>query len=303
MRKLQILLGLALAVVAVVAVLFLGRLNKPVTFEVVVAREEIPAYTELSGDAVTVDTQSLNPAVAETYVLADEFQAMLASGVVAVEVLHRGQPLLRAQVASGADAEGLSRLAVALTEPDRVIFPVPVDQDELPALVPGDVVALFFSAGQVQAHSLVTYTVEGEETEPPRVNPSTGSTSTHTYVDLSQDDGGPITITTELLMPLTKWTSNGVVYRLNRQKRENPNYGAPGMESEPRYIEGDVKSLDVVVRRDDAEWVAFALAHGRIQVAVLPAVAKADVEAGTFPPGAGVTWTDFESRFFEERAE
>ena len=67
--------------------------------------------------------------------------ALLMLGAVAVEVLHRGQPLLRAQVASGADAEGLSRLAVALTEPDRVIFPVPVDQDELPALVPGDVVA------------------------------------------------------------------------------------------------------------------------------------------------------------------
>ena len=296
MRKLQVLIGIVLAVVAIVAVLFIGRLNKPVTFEVVVAREEIPAYTALSGSEVTVDTQSLNPAVAQTYVLAGEFEAMLAEGVVAVEVLHRGQPLLRAQVASGADAEGLSRLAVALTEPDRVIFPVPVDQDELPALVPGDVVALFFSAGQVQAHSLVTYTVEGEEVRPS----SGGSTTTHTYVDLAQDDG-PITITTELVMPLTKWTSNGVVYRLNRQKRENPNYGAPGMENEPRYIEGDVKSLDVVVHRDDAEWVAFALAHGRIQVAVLPAVAKSYVEAGTFPPGPGVTWTDFEGRFFEER--
>ncbi len=300
MRKLQILLGIVLAVVAVLAVLFLGRLNQPVTFEVVVIREETPAFTELTGDMVTVDTQSLNPAVAETYVLASEFEAMMAEGAVAVEVLHRGQPLLRAQVASGVDAEGLSRLAVALTDPDRVIFPVPVDQDELPALVPGDVVALFFSAGQVQAHSLVTYTVEGEE--PLRVNPSTGSTITHTYVDLSQDSG-PVTITTELVMPLTKWTSNGVVYRLNRQQRENPNYGAPGMEQEPRYIEGDVKSLDIVVHRDDAEWVAFALAHGRIQVAVLPAVAKRDVEAGTFPPGPGVTWTDFESRFFEERAQ
>jgi len=301
MRKLQILLGIVLAVVAVLAVLFLGRLNQPVTFEVVVIREETPAFTELTGDMVTVDTQSLNPAVAETYVLASEFEAMMVEGAVAVEVLHRGQPLLRAQVASGVDAEGLSRLAVALNDPDRVIFPVPVDQDNLPALVPGDVVALFFSAGQVQAHSLVTYTVEGEEEE--EVGPSASGATTHTIVDLSQEDSEPVTITTELVMPLTKWTSNGVVYRLNRQQRENPNYGAPGMEQEPRYIEGDVKSLDIVVHRDDAEWVAFALAHGRIQVAVLPAVAKRDVEAGTFPSGVGVTWTDFESRFFEERMQ
>ena len=110
-----------------------------------------------------------------------------------------------------------------------------------------------------------------------------------------------VTITTELELPVAKWLANGVVYRLNRERRENPNYGAPGMENEPRYIEGEVKALDVVVHKDDAEWAAFALAHGKIQVAVLPAVTKGSVERGAFPPEPGVTWSDFEDRFFDER--
>ena len=49
-------------------------------------------------------------------------------------------------------------------------------------------------------------------------------------------------------MPVAKWIANGVVYKLNREMRENPNYGAPGKDNEPRYIEGDIQSIDVVVR-------------------------------------------------------
>jgi len=62
-----------------------------------------------------------------------------------------------------------------------------------------------------------------------------------------------------------------------------------------------LKSLDVVVQRDDAEWVAFALAHGQVQLGILPAITRPDVEAGTFKASGGVTWSDFEERFFAER--
>lgn len=290
MRRLQLLLGIVLAVGAIAGVLFVGWLTQPPTYDVVVVIQEVPAFTELSDDLVALDTQSLSAAVAEKYVLADEWSAMSAAGVVAVENLHPGQPLLREQVASGAGAEGLSRLAVALDDPDWVIVSVPVNQDDLPAIVPGDVVALFFAAGQVRANSIMTETVEALE-----------GAALVTATLPAANPGEPATMTIELELPLAKWVSNGVVYRLNREQRENPNYGAPGMEREPRTIEGPVKSLDIVVHRDDAEWVAFALAHGRVRVGVLPAVARGDVEAGTFPPGQGVTWSDFEARFFAER--
>jgi len=288
MRKIQIAIGLLLAVVAVVAVLVLGRLSQPPLYEVVIAVKEIPAFTPLTRDMVAVDAWGMSPAVAAKYVLSADWEKMLAEGAVAVETLHVGQPLLRAQVASGAAAEKVSRLSVALADPNRVIVSVPVNEENLPALVPGDVVALFYAAGNINAQALVTQVV----TVPPATPTPQVVTPTETTTE-----------TVELQLPVAKWVANGIVYRLNREKRENPNYGAPGMENEPRYIEGAVKSLDVVIARADAEWVAFALAHGRVQVAVLPAVTRDLVERHAFPPSQGVTWSDFEDRFFREREE
>ncbi len=284
MRKIQLFLGLLLAVGAFVAVLFIGQLSQPATYDVAVVSGSVPAFTALTPDLFLIDSQSVSQVVAEKYVLADELNDLLAAGAVSVEPLHAGQPMLREQVASGAQVEGLSRLAVALNDPNQVIVSVPVDQGQIPAVFPGDVAALFFAAGNVQAQALVTETVEGPAPTP---------------VPFTERE--PVTVTTELQLPLAKWIANGVVYRLNREARENPNYGAPGLDTEPRYIEGPLKSLDVVVHRDDAEWVAFALAHGQVQLAVLPAVTRPDVEAGTFEASGGVTWSDFEERFFEER--
>ena len=192
---------------------------------------------------------------------------------------------------SGAEAEGLSRLSVVLDDPNQVIVSVPVDQNQLPSLVPGDVIALYFTAGGVSANVLVTETVEGELPTP------TLTTGTRRY----GREPEVVTTTIELEMPLAKQIVNGVVYRFNQERKANPNYGAPGMENEPRYILGAIKALDVVIPRESAEWVVFALAHGRVRIGVLPVMARPLVEGDTFPPSVGVTWTDFEKRFFEER--
>lgn len=295
MRKLQLLIGLLLAAGAFVAVLFIGRLSQPVLYDIVVIISEVPAFTRLTPDMAAVDSWSMSDAVAEKYVSASDWEQMLAEGAVAVENLHVGQPLLRAQIATGVNAEKVSRLSVALSDPERIIVSIPVNEEYLPALVPGDVVALFYAAGNVNAQTLVTEVVEA----PPSTPSATGAVVVEE--EAASAAAGPVTTTIELKMPVAKWIASGVVYRLNREKRENPNYGAPGAGNEPRYIEGAVKSLDVVVRRGDAEWIAFALEHGRVRVAVLPAVTREAVEQGDFPPSEGVTWTDFEKRFFEER--
>lgn len=292
MKRLQLIIGVVLAAAAFAGVLALNNLLRPPTYDVMVVIQEVPAFTELDDDMVALDAQTMSRAVAEKYVLYDEWQRLLAEGVVAVENLHPGQPLLREQVASGAEAEGLSRLAVALNDPDRVILSVPVDPNDLPSIVPGDVAALFFTAGSIRASEMTTEVVSFAGVAPTPAPTMTLQTAAVTAT---------VTTTVRLDMPLAKWVANGVVYRLNRERRENPNYGAPGMEGEPRYIEGAVRSLDIVVRREDAEWVAFALAHGQVRVGLLPAVAREAVEAGTFPPSAGVTWTDMERRFFSER--
>jgi hypothetical protein len=289
MRRLQLLLGLLLAAGAFVAVVFVGQLAQAPTFQVLVVTQEIPAYTPLEQDMLFVDEQSVSASVAEKYVLAEDWTGLVGAGAVVVENLHPGEPLMRESIAVGAHAEGLSRLSVALDDPDQVILSVPVDQEELPSLVPGDVVALFFAAGSINVQTLYTPTLEGEQDYAQPLQ------------TLPEDETEPVSIAAMLRLPVAKWLANAVVYRLNRELRENPNYGAPGMEQEPRYVEGQLNSLDIVVHRDDAEWVAFALAHGKVRVAVLPAITRPDVESGTFPPAAGVTWTDFEQRFFKER--
>jgi hypothetical protein len=259
----------------------------------VVATGEIPAFSSVSPGDVAVDTQAVSPAVAEKYVKADEWDAMMGEGpVAAIEPLHPGQPVLREQVMSGAEAEGLNRLAAALDDPDQVVVSVPVDQDRLPGLVPGDVVALYFSAGRVQAQQLVTEVVKGPTPTPTPV--VTGTIDARAVMKR-------VTETVTVDLPLAKQMAEGVVYRLNREQRENPSYGAPGAQDEARYVEGKVTALDVVVDKVTAEWVAFALSHGEVQVGVLPAVTRPQVEAGTLPDTEGVTWTDFERRFFDDR--
>jgi hypothetical protein len=307
MRKLQLTIGIVLAAGAAVGVLLLGRISQPPTYEVVVATGEIPAFSTIAPEDVAVDVQSVSPAVAQRYILAAEWAEMAAEGdVAAIEPLHPGQPLLHEQVASGSQAQGVTRLAAALDDPEQVIVSIPVEQAQIPALVPGDVIALYFSAGRVQASQLVTEVVE-ELAPAMELGEATGVTDTAPLevVFWPPYDERPqvVTTTVALEMPLAKQVAEGVVYRLNQQRQQNPNYGAPGMEDEPRYVEGEVEALDVVVDREVAEWVVFALAHGQVQIGVLPALTRPAVEDGSLPATGGVTWSDFEERFFAERDE
>ena len=290
MKKVSLFLGIVLAVAAFAGVILLGQLMQPPTYDVAVAIKEIPPFTPLTADLVSIDTQSVSPAIAERYVQAAELDTLLKSGAVIVENLRPGQPLLREAVASGANAEKVSRLAVAVNDPNVVIVAVPVKTDDLPAVVPGDAVALIYANGNVNAQSLMTATVTGPTPTPDPLAALRGISET-------------VVVTTEVQMPVAKWIANGVVYKLNREVRENPNYGAPGKDNEPRYIEGDIKSIDVVVQRAATEWIAFALANGKVQIGLLPAIVRAQVEKNTLPPTQGVTWSDFEDKFFADRGK
>jgi len=290
MKKVSLLLGIVLAIAAFAGVILLGQLMQPPTYDVAVAIKEVPPFTPLTADLVSIDTQSVSPAIAERYVQAAELDALLQSGAVIVENLRPGQPLLREAVASGANAEKVSRLAVAVNDPNVVLVAVPVKTDSLPAVVSGDAVALIYANGNVNAQELVTSTISGPTPTPDPFRAVTGISET-------------VVVTTEVQMPVAKWIANGVVYKLNREVRENPNYGAPGKDNEPRYIEGEIKSIDVVVQRAAVEWITFALANGKVQIGLLPAIVRAQVENDTLPPTQGVTWSDFEDRFFADRGK
>ncbi len=293
-RMLKLALGIVLAVAAFAGVILVGNLSQPPTYQVAVVVAEVAPFSQLSVNEVQVDTQSLSAAVASKYILADEWEAMLSAGpVVAVEYLYPGQPLMREVVATGENALRVRRLSVALTDPELVIINVPLDAKQVPAVYGGDAVALYFSAGQIQARTIVSDVVTPAET--PRSGPPLPSGP------VTAERTEAVTRTVELELPLTKRLAEGLVYRLNREQQDNPNYGAPGMEHEPRYVEGPGVSMDVVVHQDAAEWVAFALAHGKVQVGVLPAVTIPQLQSGTLPGSPGATWTDLEAIFFAQR--
>lgn len=296
-KSLKLSLGLALAGLAFVGVVVLGQVTKPPTYEVVVVVEQLPPFTELTAEKVQLDVQSLSAAVADKYILRAEWEEILAAGrVVAVEPLQPGQPLMRTLIATGANAEKVKRLSVAITDPQLTIIGVPVKPQEMPAVYPGDALALYFSAGQIQAQSISTAVVTLPSPTP---DPQTGAVVTNTTIIPPAEE--PTTKTLELNLPLTKRLATGLVYRLNREQTNNPNYGAPGTEQEPRYLAGEVTSLDLVVHRDAAEWIAFALAHGQVQIAVLPAVAIPQLQDGTLPASPGATWSDLADLFFTQR--
>ncbi len=295
-RSLQLVLGLIFAALAFVGVILLGTLTRPPTYDVAIVVAELPPFTQVMPEMVQVDTQSLSAAVVAKYILADEWQAMVAAGpVVAVEPLHPGQPLLREQLATGDNAYKVRRLAVALTDPALTVLAIPVEPKTLPNVYAGDAVALYVSVGQLQAQSISTDVVTI-----PAVTPVANGAPLPVVLPPSEPQAA-VTETLTLQLPLTKRLAEGLIYRLNREQKENPNYGAPGSEGEPQYIEGEIQSLDVVVDRELAEWVVYALAHGKVQLSLLPAVAIPQLQAGQFPVSPGVTWSDVEDTFFAER--
>ena len=64
MRKLQLFLGLILAIGAFVGVLLFGQATQPPVYDVAVVVKEIPAFTTLSADLFATDSQSVSSAVA-----------------------------------------------------------------------------------------------------------------------------------------------------------------------------------------------------------------------------------------------
>ena len=157
-KKLQFWVGLFLAG-AVVVVAFVGFqvLNPPPT-KVLICRQNIPPYTPITADMFAVDSQHLNHSVAARYVTAGELEAYIAAGAVTIEPLYAGDPLTKARLAAGPDANRFKRVSLALDDPDLVIRTIPVSPDICPEVAPGDVVELIFSLSSGQMPEQITYT-------------------------------------------------------------------------------------------------------------------------------------------------
>lgn len=292
-KKLQFWVGLLLAgVVVVVAFVGFQVLNPPPT-EVLICRQNIPPYTPITADMFAVDFQHLNHSVAARYVTAGELEAYIAASAVTIEPLYTGDPLTKARLAVGPDAERFKRVSLALGDPNLVIRTIPVSPDICPEVAPGDVVELVFSLSAGQIPQQISYTTGLTETETvsPLPTPIPG-------IEVVREITLDLPISKRILGPL-------LVVRAEHEQVRNPNYGAGfGDETanEPAYLEGDLKRLVVLVPKDQVERLDFALWNGQITIGVRGALTRQDWENGEdWTSSQGWTWTDFVEWFTTQR--
>ena len=302
LKTIQFWVGLLLVGGAFVGVLIFARLTTPPAYDVLIATQDIPAYTPLAdayaSGAIAVDQQSFSPALLQVVVTPADLDAMLADGVF-VETVRAGDVLNRGRIATGENAEKVRRLALALTDPTRVIKSIPVNADSTPYIAVGDLVDLYTTLGAVRATELATATVPA--LPPDVILPPPTPEPPPDFAALTR----PVTVTRQL--PVTKRVVPGaIVVRVNREQIANPQYGAMTSDGQapPPFISGAVVSVDVLVPETVAEALDWAVFNGKMSLAVRPALWRATVDAGlALPETPGFAWEDFNATFWAGRAE
>jgi Flp pilus assembly protein CpaB len=181
-----------------------------------------------------------------------------------------------------------NRLTLLLSDPENVVYPIPVSADQVGNYVyAGDYVDVVFTLGRVAASEVV----HAERVEAPgATRPSTPT------VRMRRADEW---VTTTLSMPVAKVILPNVhVLRVERDVQRSSasaSAGLGGGPSETVVVEGDVVRLYVELGRDDVEVLSFALHNGALN---LPARAEPS-DAGT----EGYFWEDFVEDLFADRDE
>ena len=114
MRKIFVVLGAIIAIVAAGGVYLFMQLNRPAVVEVPVALSEITAGTVLTPDLFRVTRVSnVDPDTLALWVTINEWD--LAQGKTASTDIHAGFPVAKVQIDPNSTAEGEKRLSIVLT--------------------------------------------------------------------------------------------------------------------------------------------------------------------------------------------
>ncbi len=267
--------GIALSLGAVALLLFAGQLLNPPPMRIPVAAADIPAGTALDRTQFRLEEWSGLEVQTQNalYGTAD-----FPLGAITLVDVPAGSPLYKAYVDTEQSADFVVRLTNLVKDQGLVVMAIPVKPDtggNIP--VNGDQVDLVFSIGAIQAEFVQSH---------PTPTPSAPSL-------IPAESLNAEAVTQTLPLPLSALILENIpVLRVEREKFTTQGGGYDS--SAPTVIEGDAQRLYVAVTREQAEALAFLLHNGDILLAVHA--------AGLQPqyPG-GVTWQDFESRFFDRR--
>ena len=323
LRSATFTIGLLLAGLAFVGFLMLGGMMAPPPYSVIVATQDIPAYSTLDPNVLGVDAQRINSQVANMFVLREEID-QYAGGFV-LETIHAGEPMRKSAVVAPGNPQAINRLALVMTDPDKVAMVIPVDPKTAPSQIAvGDWLDLVvgLAPGNISAGSNTTFS--NLLTPPTPVSPmvSYGPTPTSGVKPVptlpsnlpsgSSSNVGSVNAT-DMNLPADKVVIQNVpVLAVRFQQVPNPAFtgsggGFAGSQStegtsQPAYIQGDIQTITVLVPRASVELLTFGKDNGRVHVVLLPAK-TAEAANGAQSPTFGITFNDVLAWMMRERSQ
>ena len=290
-RMVRVIAGVVIIALAMVGGYIFLRASNPPPVGVLIAARDIQPYEVLTREDVRVDWQHIHPSVARRLLTEKEADQVLGQAVV-VETLYTGEPIAKARLAVGRDAESVQRVSTAIKQ-GWVVVSIPVDPDNAPdpGLYPGDAVVLVAAfGGQL----------------PDRISQDTTRDNMVPWATGGPFPGAVVAITPtpqpfQLRLPATKAIGPAVIVRVKREQIPTTTSFSSGGEAQTNYVEGDLTHLIVLVPQDRVEQLMFAIQNGEVSVAVLPAQAREWAEQGKGIFTMGYTWDDFNAQFLAAR--
>ncbi len=320
MKSATFFIGILLALGAFIGYLLLGNFLAPPPALVVVALRDIPPYTPLDVNMLGVDSQHLNSQVLATLVQKNELDEYIGGFVTSP--IFAGEPLRKSSVVTAGNPLASKRLALALTDANRVASVIPVDAKTSPSqIVTGDYVDLVISMapGNLTTNNSNNFgeLLTGQESNqvnfdfgPSAVITPTQSTFPSPFLLASGIISAPLSGDI-MNLPVTKAVIRSVpVLAVSFEQSPNPSYASAGFGEDsnappqPAYVEGEINSLTVSIPRDSAELLNFGIDNGKVHVLLLPVQqGQAEFVAQQNNSTLGVSWNDVLAFMIRERQE
>lgn len=272
MRKILVIVGAIIAILAAGGVYLFMQLSRPAVVEVPVAASEITAGTVLNSSMFRITRVSdVEPAALSKWVTFSEWG--MAQGKVTTSDIHEGFPLAKVQIDPESTAEGEKRLSIVLTGTKEYYAVIPTSPNEIGNFVQtGDRVDLFISLGAMDKREFI------DLASAPAVTDAL-ATVTHTEIPISK-----------LVM------QNMLIIRVERDPAKSSGSSSNQQVGQTTYTPGDVKRLYVKVDRNQAEIMNFVLNTAKRSMMV-----RAFTADSQNLPTDGVTWDDFARWFYAQR--
>ncbi len=313
-------IGILLALGAFIGYLLLGNFLAPPPALVVVALRDIPPYTPLDANMLGVDSQHLKHQVLATLVQKNELDEYIGGFVTSP--IFAGEPLRKSSVVTAGNPLASKRLALALTDPNRVAAVIPVDAKTSPSqIVTGDYVDLVISMapGNLTTNNSNNFgeLLTGQESNqvnfdfgPSAVITPTQNTFPSSFLLASGIISAPLSGDI-MNLPVTKAVIRSVpVLAVSFEQSPNPSYASAGFGEDsnappqPAYVEGEINSITVSIPRESAELLNFGIDNGKVHVLLLPVQqGQAEFVAQQNNSTLGVSWNDVLAFMMRERQE